>query len=102
MAARKSTKSVKSKSFAQTFRRILDEKADVEELAQLEQPLGSSAEGMTRDEVIAISLVRKAMRGDLTAAKFIGELADAAQGADKVEAKESKFTLTLRVKEDDA
>ncbi len=101
MAGKRTAKGGRSQSFAQTFRRILEGRADAAELASLDESTFDFAEGTPRDEIIAMTIVRKAMRGDVTAAKFIREIADAQTQQEQESDGAQKYEITFKVLEEE-
>lgn len=95
MAGKRARKNEPSQSFAKTFQKLLEEKPDLEELGEA---AAQEAGTETRDELIAMSLIRKAMQGDLSAAKFIREVVGETEK--ETACKPERFTITLRVRED--
>lgn len=66
-------KNEKEESFAALFRRTLAERTDAGDREAMGLAAGEEAlpEGLRRDEAVAVSVVRKALRGDVAAVKFL-------------------------------
>ncbi|MEG0751212.1 MAG: hypothetical protein RR998_06405 [Oscillospiraceae bacterium] len=71
------TKKKKNRDFAEVFAGLLGERLSDAEIADIEQGAkGADSPGEeTRDEAIAMAVIRKALRGDLSAAKYVAEAA---------------------------
>ncbi len=93
-------KKAATESFASLFRRILSEQARDGELAGLSEETEEPCAGLRRDEAVAAAVVRKALRGDVAAVKFLCDVVretDAAKEEAEPPAELREIELTLQV-----
>ncbi len=95
MGGKRARRQATAPGLAAAIQKLLEQKPDI---AEPDEASPADGESWSRSERIALALIRKAMQGDLAAAKFIRDAAEEPPG--QAAAPAGRYTITLRVRED--